>query len=230
MTDTTVQSAPGPTGVGPVTLVVVADIALVRVSVASLMTDAAGMDVVATVAPDDLPAFLARNPDSLPDAVLLGLTSDSSHSTVKQVASAVRSTHPAPALLVIGPRRNGLARALLEHGPERVAFLLDSNVRDAETLAHVTRTVLRGVSAFDPEIVAGVNGGAPDDGLGRLTPREHQVLEALARGLTNAAIADELGITVKSVEANVTKVFRKLELRDGAKYDRRVLAALAFHV
>ena len=61
-----------------------------------------------------------------------------------------------------------------------------------------------------------------------LSPREHDVLQRLARGLSNAAIAEELHLSVKTVEPLVSAIFAKLGLHTDAGNNRRVLAALAY--
>ena len=67
-----------------------------------------------------------------------------------------------------------------------------------------------------------------DEDLGRLTPREHLVLEAMAQGLANRAIADRLHVSVRAVEKHVTNIFDKLGLVVGVDGDRRVLAVLRY--
>src|SRR5262245_61199941 len=64
--------------------------------------------------------------------------------------------------------------------------------------------------------------------LGRLTPRELQVLELLANADTNAVIAEELGITTRAVERHVNSIFRKLEIPSDGSVNRRVRAALVY--
>jgi len=64
--------------------------------------------------------------------------------------------------------------------------------------------------------------------LGRLTPREREVLGRLARADTNAVIADELGITTRAVERHVNSIFRKLEIPHDGSVNRRVRAALIY--
>ncbi len=61
-----------------------------------------------------------------------------------------------------------------------------------------------------------------------LSPRERDVLELMARGLSNAAICDELHLSIKTVEPVVSTIFTKLELHPDATSNRRVLAVLAF--
>ena len=61
-----------------------------------------------------------------------------------------------------------------------------------------------------------------------LTAAELDVLALMARGLTNAAIAEELIVSRRTVEAHVNHLFLKLDLRPSATAHRRVLAANAY--
>jgi DNA-binding CsgD family transcriptional regulator len=62
----------------------------------------------------------------------------------------------------------------------------------------------------------------------RLTPREREVIELMARGMTNAAICDELHLSIKTVEPVVSSIFTKLDLPPDARTNRRILAVLAY--
>jgi hypothetical protein len=71
--------------------------------------------------------------------------------------------------------------------------------------------------------------GAPvGDRFGRLTPREQEVIALMARGMTNAAICDELHLSIKTVEPVVSSIFTKLDLPPDARTNRRILAVLAY--
>ena len=84
-----------------------------------------------------------------------------------------------------------------------------------------------GGTVLDPEVVAQLI-GRRNDPLGSLTPREREVLQLMAEGRTNAAIAEALFIGVGAVEKNVTSIFGKLALEDSGIDHRRVLAVLAW--
>ena len=86
-----------------------------------------------------------------------------------------------------------------------------------------------GGSALDHKIVTLLLAGDRADGpLRTLTPREREVLELIAEGRSNPAIADQLGITLRSAEKHVTSIFTKLDLPAGGGDHRRVLAVLRF--
>ncbi len=64
--------------------------------------------------------------------------------------------------------------------------------------------------------------------LDKLTPRENEVLELMARGRSNAAICEELHLSIKTVEPIISTIFMKLGLHADATSNRRVLAVLAY--
>lgn len=184
------------------------------VASATPVTDAALADACQTHAPDAVVLVLVAEPESGP--------------ILTQVARVVAAADPSPALVLMAPFRSALARILVTDGPQRVAYLSDRGVPDAAALARAARDAVDGIAILDARVLMAALGGGPDGGQERLTPREHDVLSELAEGKSNRAIAESLGISVKSVEANVTKVFRKLGLDDDDRYDRRVRAARMF--
>jgi DNA-binding NarL/FixJ family response regulator len=210
---------------GTLRAIVVSDVPLVRQSLGALLRDQPGFEVPGVAEPGGLPALLALGPT---DAVVLGLTLlPSAARTLDRVVEELRATRPVPALVVIGPHRNGLARALVASGTPRIAFLVDRNVADVETLARVVRDVCAGLVTLDGEIAKGAL-GVPAEGVELLTPREYEVLAEMAEGMSNQVIADHLHLTVKSVEAHITQIFRKLGLDADGEHDRRVRAVRMF--
>ena len=108
-------------------------------------------------------------------------------------------------------------------------YLLKDRVADVEEFVDAVRRVGEGGSALDPTVVSQMlSRRQADEDLGRLTPREYLVLEAMAQGLANRAIADRLHVSVRAVEKHVTNIFDKLGLVVGVQGDRRVLAVLRF--
>ncbi|WP_433782624.1 LuxR C-terminal-related transcriptional regulator [Actinomycetospora sp. CA-101289] len=124
--------------------------------------------------------------------------------------------------------RGNAARGLPAPGSGTgVGYLLKERVSDAEHLADAIRRVSAGGTAVDPELVRTAL-GAPRavDALARLTTREHVVLELMAQGLSNPAIARKLLLTSKTVETHVRHLFTKLDLPADPDQERRVLAVL----
>jgi len=110
-----------------------------------------------------------------------------------------------------------------------VGYLLKDRVADVEPFADAVRRVAKGGSAVDPEVLAQLVGRArSDDPLAALTAREREVLELMAEGRSNLAIAEALVITERAVEKHVTRIFEKLRLTPAPEDHRRVLAVLTF--
>ena len=125
-----------------------------------------------------------------------------------QVRSTARSGQLTGALAVSRPRSDRLSLA-----QERLF----------DDLAAQAALVIEHLSLAD--LIAGSGGPAAWTGL---RPREQQVLELMARGLSNAAICAELNLSVKTVEPIVSAIFSKLELHTDPASNRRVLAVLAY--
>jgi DNA-binding NarL/FixJ family response regulator len=87
--------------------------------------------------------------------------------------------------------------------------------------------VASGGTAIDPAVVTQLFGRPrKDDPIERLTEREREVLAAMAEGKTNAAIAETLFMSEKTVESHVSSIFMKLDLQTDHDTNRRVLAVL----
>jgi DNA-binding NarL/FixJ family response regulator len=180
----------------------------------------------------ELLSLVAAQP---PDAVILDIRLPPDHSDEGlQAAEEIRRRHPQVALLVLshyGETR--FAARLLECAEEHVGYLVKDRVNDIDHLMQALHRVVAGEVVIDPEIVRRLLARKRHaDPLDRLTPRERLVLELMARGNTNAAIARELGCTAKTVERHVTTICRKLDLSDRAEaradVNTRVLAVLTF--
>jgi DNA-binding NarL/FixJ family response regulator len=119
------------------------------------------------------------------------------------------------------------AQELLGSGSGRVGYLLKDRVASLDDLVDAIDRIAAGGTVLDPEVVTQLIGRRHDP-LASLTPREREVLQLMAEGRTNAAIAKELFIGVGAVEKNVTAIFGKLGLEDSGTDHRRVLAVLAW--
>jgi DNA-binding NarL/FixJ family response regulator len=120
--------------------------------------------------------------------------------------------------------------ALLDAGSARRAYLLKEKISDIDQVAATIRTVAAGGSVIDPKVVerlvaARGRGRSP---LAALTIREKEVLEAMARGMSNIAIAGSLRIGTRAVEKHINSIFAKLGLAEDDESHRRVRAVLKF--
>jgi DNA-binding NarL/FixJ family response regulator/class 3 adenylate cyclase len=147
-----------------------------------------------------------------------------------RAAQEIRQRWPDTGVLVLSQYvEPGYAMELLGDNAEGVGYLLKDRVSDVEEFAAAVRRVGEGGSALDPAVVSQLVGRRRrDDPLEDLTPREREVLEQMAEGRSNQAIAERLVITLRAVEKHVTSIFAKLRLPATDQDHRRVLAVLTF--
>jgi DNA-binding NarL/FixJ family response regulator/class 3 adenylate cyclase len=147
-----------------------------------------------------------------------------------RAAQQIRERWPDTGVLVLSQYvEPGYAMELLGENAEGVGYLLKDRVSDVEEFAAAVRRVGEGGSALDPAVVSQLVGRRRrDDPLQGLTPREREVLELMAEGRSNQAIADRLVITLRAVEKHVTSIFGKLRLSSTDQDHRRVLAVLTY--
>jgi DNA-binding NarL/FixJ family response regulator len=123
----------------------------------------------------------------------------------------------------------GVVTQLLAAQPERLGYLLKQRVTDFDEFVAALRRVAAGGTALDPQVVGPLLAGRRDDApLGRLTTREQEVLELVAEGQTNKAIAERLEISPSTTRKHVGVIFDKLGLPAGEDAHRRILAVLAY--
>jgi DNA-binding NarL/FixJ family response regulator len=201
---------------------------LTREGIVRLLRDAE-IDVVAE----------AENADDLlrhvrltrPDAAIVDIRMPPTHTDEGLVAAQqIRTDHPTVGVLVLSQYvEPSYALRLLEEHPERVGYLLKERVFDVAVLVDALRRIVDGETVVDPTIVSRLVGrGRRNDPLAALTAREREVLELVAEGLSNKAIAARLYVTERTVEAHSKQIFLKLGLQTSPDSHRRVLAVLAY--
>lgn len=120
---------------------------------------------------------------------------------------------------------------LFKNGTKGLAYLLKDRVGDREELLRAIRATAEGGSVIDPMVVetlVGRSAGVTGSRLADLTPRELEVLESMASGRTNKAIAESLHLSVSAVEKNVNGIFSKLGLSEEQSVHKRVAAVVAY--
>jgi DNA-binding NarL/FixJ family response regulator len=209
-------------------VVVAEDVMITREGLVRLLQEA-GVDVVAET--QDGGELLRKVGATRPDAAIIDIRMPPTHTDEGLVAAkAIRSRHPDVAVLILSnyiePR---YAMQLLQDHPERVGYLLKDRVFDVAVLIDALRRLTEGESVVDPTIVARLVGRRRHaSALEELTGREREVLELLAEGLSNHAIAQRLVVAERTVEAHVKQIFQKLDLAASPDSHRRVLAVLAY--
>ena len=145
-------------------------------------------------------------------------------------AKEIRRLHPDVGVLVLSQYvETDYATELLAEDAAGMGYLLKDRVADIAEFVAAVHRVAEGGSALDPSIVSRLLGRSRrDNPIDTLTPREREVLELMAEGLSNAAIAARLVVTERAIEKHVTSIFGKLRLPPDADAHRRVLAVVAF--
>src|SRR5207302_5992382 len=200
------------------------DSVLLREGIARLLEDA-GFEVVAqSGTADDLLRHVGMHK---PDVALVDIRMPPTQTDEGlRAAQEIRERWPETGVLVLSQYvESAYAMELLGENAEGVGYLLKDRVSDVDEFAAAVRRVGEGGSALDPAGVPQLVGRRRrDDPLEELTPREREVLELMAEGRSNQAIAERLVITLRAVEKHVTSIFSKLRLPASAEDHRRVPA------
>jgi len=210
-----------------VRVVVAEDLFLLRDGLTRLLA-AHGFEIVASVdnAPALLSALLERPDVAVVDVRLPpGLADDG-----LQAALAARRQVPGlPVLLLSQYVEQLYAREMLADQSGGVGYLLKDRVFNDDQFVDAIRIVAGGGTVMDPEVVSKLLGRrSRDEPISRLSVREREVLELMAQGRSNTAIAQRLFITEKAVGKHTTSIFTKLGLAASEDDNRRVLAVLAY--
>ncbi|MEA2478469.1 MAG: hypothetical protein QOJ07_391 [Thermoleophilaceae bacterium] len=209
-------------------VVVADDSVLLREGIVRLLVDA-GFDVVAQAG--DADELIRKVSAHAPDVAVVDVRMPPTNTDDGlRAAIRLRAERPELGVLVLSQYvEPGYAQALLADNAAGVGYLLKDRVADVERFVDAVRRVAGGGSALDPEVVQHLVGRVrSDDPLARLTPREREVLEQMAEGRSNAAIAEAFVVSDRAVEKHVTSIFGKLGLAPAAEDHRRVLAVLAY--
>jgi DNA-binding NarL/FixJ family response regulator len=211
-----------------VRVVIAEDLALLRDGLTRLL-EAHGLQVVAAV---ETPGALAEAlADETVDVAVVDVRLPPTFTSEGLVAAVeARRRRPGFPVLVLSQFVEHLyARELLSSGEGGLGYLLKDRVADVGDFVAAVRRVAGGGTALDPKVVAGLMTHAERRApMARLSPREREVLELMAQGRSNAAIAQALVITEKSVGKHSTSIFTKLDLPPDGDDNRRVLAVLAY--
>jgi DNA-binding NarL/FixJ family response regulator len=204
---------------------------LMREAVAQVVARETGLTLVASCEDGDtlLEAVERERPDVVITDVRMPPSGDDEGI---RVAQRLRTSHPEIGVVVLSQYaepRYGLD--LLANGAEGRAYLLKDRVHGSGELHAAIEVVARGGSMIDPQVLRlllEMEASRHDSPVTELTPREHEVLAAMASGKSNAAIAAELFLTKRAVEKHVGAIFHKLGLPDEDQVSRRVAAVLLY--
>jgi DNA-binding NarL/FixJ family response regulator len=147
-----------------------------------------------------------------------------------RAALTIRSEQPETGVLVLSQYiEQQYAIELIGEAPEGVGYLLKERITDVGALLDAVHRIAAHGSVIDPQVVSQLlRRHRRDDPLKDLSDREREVLELMAEGRSNHAIAARLVISERAVEKHVTSIFSKLRLGPAEDDHRRVLAVLTF--
>jgi DNA-binding NarL/FixJ family response regulator len=212
----------------PLRVVIAEDSALIREGVARLIEESGGT-VVAKVGDGD--AFVVAVEEHRPDVSVVDVRMPPTQRDegLRAAIEARRRVPGTPILVLSQYVERQYATELLADRAGGVGYLLKDRVGDVREFMDALRRVANGGTALDPEVVAQLMArNRVDDPLSTLTPREREVLAAMAEGRTNIGIARQLSITEGAAEKHISNIFGKLQLPESASDHRRVLAVLAY--
>jgi DNA-binding NarL/FixJ family response regulator len=199
---------------------------LLREGLVRLLTDG-GLEVVAAVG--DGPGLVDAVDAFRPDLCIVDVRMPPSHTDEGlRAAQAIRERHPEIGIVVLSQHvETGVAARVLAEHPAGLGYLLKDRVTDVAEFVAILRNVAAGGTALDPQVISRLLASDRGDGpLSGLTTREREVLQLVAEGRSNPAIAARLDITRRSTEKYVSSIFTKLGLPDTGSENRRVLAVL----
>lgn len=202
------------------------DSALLRAGLTHVL-EHAGMDVVGVAG--DADRLLALVAELRPDLAITDIRMPPTQTTEGlQAARLIRHHHPDIGVLVLSQHvETETLFELLGDDPAGFGYLLKDRIADVADFTAAVRRVAAGGSVIDPDVVARlVARGRRDRTLDRLTDRERDVLELMAQGRSNLAIAQALVLSDKTVETHVGHIFSKLGIESTGQEHRRVLAVL----
>ncbi|MET9085768.1 response regulator transcription factor [Streptomyces sp. NPDC004237] len=209
-------------------VVLAEDLFLLRDGLVRLL-EAYGFEIAAAV--ESGPELTRALAELEPDVAVVDVRLPPTHTDEGlQCALTARRDRPGLPVLVLSQHVEQLyARELLADGSGGVGYLLKDRVFDAEQFVDAVRRVAAGGTAMDPQVIQQLLSRRADDRpLGGLTARELEVMELMAQGRSNAAIAAQLVVTERAIAKHTSNIFTKLGLEVSDDDNRRVLAVLAY--
>lgn len=209
-------------------VVIAEDLFLLRDGLVRLL-EAFGFEIAAAV--DNGPELSKALKELEPDVAVVDVRLPPSFSDEGlQCALEARRRRPGLPVLVLSQHVEQLyARELLADGTGGTGYLLKDRVFDAEQFVDAVRRVAAGGTAMDPQVIQQLlSRRSREAPMAKLTAREREVMELMAQGRSNTAIATQLVVTERAVAKHTSNIFGKLGLPPSDDDNRRVLAVLAY--
>ena len=207
-------------------VVITDDAVLIREGIRQLLT-AGGCEVVAVVGSvAELDAVLATTDEV--DAIVLDIRMPPTHTDEGiRALEALRAAGSQVGILLLSMYASPTLAIRAMSGGPGTGYLIKDRVTDGDTLVAAVRTVMRGGTVVDPEVVAQLVAPArPNPQVDDLTERERDVLTLMAEGQSNLGIASKLHVSPRTVETHVAHIMTKLGIEPARDEHRRILTVL----
>lgn len=228
MPSTTSAPDPAPADDAPLTVVLADDAYLLREGVRSLLVEE-GLTVLASVG--DAEALVEEVARHRPRLAVVDVRMPPTHTDEGlRAALHIKRTWPEVGVLVLSQYvTREYAENLLAAELPGIGYLLKDRITEIDGFLDAVQRVAAGGTVIDPAVVRAVLRGPGRHGaLGALTPREVEVLEAMAEGLSNRGIGERLYVSQSTVEKAIGAIFDKLGLPGDDLTSRRVRAVLRY--
>jgi len=216
---------------GPLRVMIADDSYLIREGLAQLLALAPQVQVVGRFAePQALLAAIAADP---PDVAMVDVRMPPSFTDEGlRAAEELKHTHTQVGVIVLSQHGNAQSAArLLAGGAAGCGYLLKDRIHDLEHLLSAIEAVAAGECRIDPQLIDSLVAGRRQrstTSLENLTPRQREILAAIAAGQSNLAISRRFDVTQGAVEKHVNEIFSRLGIANDDSVSRRVLATLLF--
>ncbi|KRC49929.1 LuxR family transcriptional regulator [Leifsonia sp. Root227] len=204
------------------------DAVLLREGIGQILR-AGGLDIVASVdTAEEILAVVEADADI--DAVVLDIKMPPTHTDEGlRALEQLRASGSSVGVLLLSMYTTASYAIRAMSAGSGTGYLLKDRVADADTLVNAVRSVAAGGSVVDPEVVQLlVSARSARVSLDTLSARERDVIRLMAEGKSNAGIAADLHLSLRTVESHIGHIMSKLDVEDSAEGHRRVLAVLRF--
>ncbi len=206
-------------------VLVVDDQALFRDLLSRTLSGEPGLEVVGTAEDGETAIRLAR--ETKPDVVLMDIELVGDMDGMEAATQIKRETPQVGIVILSAHSERRYVTSLPLEDIRGWAYLLKQTVPDIAAVVRAIQGSRAGMVVLDPAVVSGLR---PRQGsaVAGLTRRNQEVLELIAQGFSNAAIAQRLGLSEKSVETYINAIYQELHLSKEPEIHARVRATLVY--
>ncbi|HEX3786134.1 MAG TPA: response regulator transcription factor [Pseudonocardiaceae bacterium] len=208
-------------------VVIAEDSVLLRAGIQRLLADE-GIAVAAAV--EDGVALLDAVVEHRPDLAIVDVRMPPTFTDegLRAAVEARRRRPGLPILVLSQYVEESYAVELVAGGAQGIGYLLKERVADVAEFVQAVRTVADGGTCIDQEVISQLISRKRQNPIAELSPRERVVLELMAQGMANTAIARKLVVSDGAVEKHIGNIFAKLGLEPRSEEHRRVRAVLTY--